>query len=63
MTDDASRRRRPGHRSGELAITRYRRFPDWGSDLLAIQAHWEQALRKAVQELPAIHFGDLPASE
>src|SRR5205823_7046077 len=33
-------------------ITRHRRFHAKDPDLLAIQTHWEQALRKAVQELP-----------
>lgn len=45
------------YQAGELAISRYRRFPDRDPDLLAIQAQWEQSLRKAVQELPAIRFG------
>jgi putative proteasome-type protease len=41
-----------------LRITRQRRFLAKDPDLLAIQTHWEQALRKAVQELPAIQFGE-----
>jgi putative proteasome-type protease len=40
----------------ELRITRQRRFPAQDPDLQAIHAHWEQALRKAVQELPTIQF-------
>lgn len=46
----------------DLRITRYRRFPDKDPDLLAIHTHWEQALRKAVQELPSVRF-EAPASE
>jgi putative proteasome-type protease len=41
----------------ELKITRYRRFPAKDPDLLAVHAQWETALRKAVQELPPVHFG------
>lgn len=46
----------------DLRINRYRRFPDKDPDLLAIHTHWEQALRKAVQELPSVRF-EAPASE
>ncbi len=41
-----------------LRITRQRRFHPKDPDLLAIQTHWELALRKAVQELPPIEFGE-----
>jgi putative proteasome-type protease len=41
-----------------LRITRQRRFHAKDPDLLAIQTHWELALRKAVQELPPIEFGE-----
>jgi len=40
----------------DLRITRARRFPERDPDLVAIHTHWEQALRKAVQELPVIRF-------
>lgn len=40
----------------DLAVTRYRRFPERDPELLAIHAQWEQALRQAVQALPTIHF-------
>ncbi len=40
----------------ELKITRQRRFYDKDPDLLAIQSQWEQALRKAIQELPRVQF-------
>ena len=43
---------------GELRISRYRRFLDKDPDLVVIQTHWEQALRKAVQELPCIRFDE-----
>jgi putative proteasome-type protease len=45
-----------------LRITRQRRFLAKDPDLLAIQIHWEQALRKAVQELPPIQFAEPGAS-
>jgi putative proteasome-type protease len=40
----------------ELRISRQRRFFAKDPDLLAIHAQWEQALRKAVQELPPVRF-------
>jgi len=45
-----------------LEITHHRRFGPDDPDLRAIHIQWEQALRKAVQELPAVRFeeGDCP---
>lgn len=40
----------------DLEITRHRRFYDRDPDLMAIHTHWEQALRKAVADLPDIHM-------
>ena len=40
----------------DLKITGYRRFKDKDNDLIAIHGQWEQALRKAVIELPPIQF-------
>lgn len=40
----------------ELKVTRCRRFGADDPDLRAIQGQWQQALRKAVQELPAVRF-------
>ncbi len=42
----------------EFQITRYRRLTADDPDLLAIRLQWEQALRRAVQELPAVRFDD-----
>jgi putative proteasome-type protease len=42
--------------TGELRISRYRRFAAQDPDLRDIHMRWEHALRKAVLELPAIHF-------
>jgi putative proteasome-type protease len=44
------------YRAGELKITRYRRFDAQDADLRVIHENWEQALRRAVMELPAINF-------
>ncbi len=44
-----------------LQITRYRRFGADDPDLRAIHVQWEQALRKAVQELPAVRFEEVKA--
>jgi putative proteasome-type protease len=46
----------------ELRVSRQRRFAAKDPDLLAIHAQWEQALRKAVQELPPVRF-DLVSSD
>lgn len=44
-----------------LKVTRYRRFTASDPDLSEIHQQWERALRKALQELPAIEFGDPPS--
>jgi putative proteasome-type protease len=41
---------------GELRVTRHRRLDADDADLKGIRAQWEEALRKAVFELPAIPF-------
>jgi putative proteasome-type protease len=41
----------------ELRFSRHRRLAASDPDLMAIHTQWEQALRKAVQELPAVSFG------
>jgi putative proteasome-type protease len=43
----------------ELRISRYRRFSAKDPDLREIHMQWEHALRKAVLELPEIHFDPL----
>src|SRR6267142_3492049 len=42
----------------ELKISQWRRFDDKDPDLLRTRTQWEQTLRKAVQELPAVKFMD-----
>src|SRR5215472_13233733 len=46
--------------TGELRISRYRRFAAQDPDLREIQMQWEHALRKAVLELPDIRFDEDP---
>lgn len=45
----------------ELGVSQHRRFHERDPDLMAIRTQWEQALRRAVQELPPVKFGDGPA--
>lgn len=40
----------------ELLISRYRRFAADDPDWRAVQVQWEQAVRKAIQDLPAVQF-------
>jgi putative proteasome-type protease len=42
--------------TGDLSLTRYRRFAAEDPDLREIHLQWEQALRKAVHELPDVTF-------
>src|SRR5882724_3704827 len=44
----------------ELCLTRYRRFTAEDPDLREIHVQWEQALRKAVHELPDVTFSADP---
>jgi putative proteasome-type protease len=39
-----------------LQVTRYRRLAAMDPDLNLIHASWEQSLRRAVEQLPEIHF-------
>lgn len=50
------------YRADDLRVTHYRRFSPKDPDLREIQMQWEQALRKAILELPAIRLdeGDTP---
>ncbi|HBI41880.1 MAG TPA: peptidase [Planctomycetales bacterium] len=50
------------YRADELRVTRHRRFYAKDPDLREIHQNWEQALRRAVFDLPAIRF-DAPAEE
>ena len=40
----------------EFRVTRHRRFEATDPDLTAVRVQWEEALRKGVQDLPAVRF-------
>jgi putative proteasome-type protease len=44
--------------ANDLHVSHYRRFAADDPDLRAIHTQWEQALRKAVQELPGVRFSE-----
>ena len=44
------------YRRDELRVTRYRRLDAEDPDLRGIREQWEQALRKAVHDLPSVTF-------
>ena len=44
------------YRTDDLQVTHYRRFTDRDPDLREVHQRWEHALRKAVLELPEVHF-------
>jgi putative proteasome-type protease len=44
------------YKKNDLTITRYRRLSAFDQDLNLIHASWEQSLRRAVEQLPEIHF-------
>jgi putative proteasome-type protease len=52
------------YRAGELRISRQRRFTAHDPDLQKIRHQWDHALRRAVQDLPDVHFDtpDVPDS-
>ncbi|MDR3708563.1 MAG: hypothetical protein P4L33_09690 [Capsulimonadaceae bacterium] len=43
----------------DLKIKQFRRFKDKDPDLIAIHGQWEQALRRAIIELPPIRFDEI----
>lgn len=50
------------YRTDDLELRYRRRLTVKDPDLIDVHARWEQALRKAVQELPEIRFDDHPAT-
>jgi putative proteasome-type protease len=46
------------YRKGSFAITQHRRLSAFDQDLNVIHASWEQSLRRAVEQLPEIHFDE-----
>jgi len=49
------------YRDGSLDLTEYRRFAADDSELLELHARWETALRRAVEDLPRLHYTERPA--
>ena len=48
------------YKTDELDVKNHRRFVEDDPHLMGIRRQWEQALRKAVQELPAVQFNGKP---
>jgi putative proteasome-type protease len=51
------------YRAGDLRFRWQRRFEERDPQLIAIRSQWEQALRQAVQKLPAVDFDKMKPSE
>lgn len=52
------------YRKDSMKISQYRRLNFSDADLNYIHSAWEQALRRVVEQLPEIHFGDgVPSSD
>src|SRR5579871_1310889 len=49
------------YRSGKLRIRRYRRLSPHDPDLVDTHTRWENALRRAVQELPPVRYEEVPS--
>ncbi len=49
------------YRKDSLELTQHRRFSASDQDLQVIHASWEQSLRRAVEQLPDIHFRSPPS--
>jgi putative proteasome-type protease len=50
------------YRDGALDFTEYRRFAADDSELLELHARWETALRRAVEDLPRLHYTERPSA-
>jgi len=51
------------YRANSLVLDCYRKFNHGDAELQTIHGHWEQSLRRAVQDLPDLHFASTPAEE
>jgi putative proteasome-type protease len=51
------------YRRDSLALDCYRKFNQGDADLQTIHGHWEQSLRRAVEDLPDLHFASVPSME
>ena len=50
------------YRDGALDFTEYRRFAADDAELLELHARWETALRRAVEDLPRLHYAERPTA-
>ncbi|MGA8108523.1 MAG: peptidase [Acidobacteriaceae bacterium] len=51
------------YRKDSLVLDCYRKFGPADPELQAIHARWEQSLRRAVEDLPDLHFADAPTED
>ena len=51
------------YRKDSLLLDCYRKFNHGDSELQIIHARWEQSLRRAVEDLPDLHFANSPMEE
>jgi putative proteasome-type protease len=51
------------YRKDSLLLDCYRKFTHGDAELQTIHARWEQSLRRAVADLPDLHFADAPTEE
>jgi putative proteasome-type protease len=51
------------YRSNSLILDCYRKFNQGDPELQTIHARWEQSLRRAVEDLPDLHFAQAPLEE
>jgi len=51
------------YRKDSLVLDCYRKFTYGDAELQAIHGRWEQSLRRAVEDLPDLHFACTPAEE
>lgn len=51
------------YRRNSLILDCYRKFTNGDAELQTIHGHWEQSLRRAVSDLPDLHFASAPTEE
>jgi putative proteasome-type protease len=51
------------YRRDTLMLDCYRKFNHGDAELQTIHGHWEQSLRRAVEDLPDLHFASVPVGD
>jgi putative proteasome-type protease len=51
------------YRKDSLVLDCYRKFNHGDTELQTIHARWEQSLRRAVEDLPDLHFATVPVGD